>query len=398
MELTQQLGKTVLFGDIALSPDGARVAWVQSTAATAKPKPLYLSTVSGNGAATRLSLPGENGERVDSDPAWAPDSKTIAFFSTAGEKDDQRQLWTANADGSNPQKLTALQGYAARPHWSANGKQIAFLYIEGAGGGGPLVAAPSTTGVVDTAIHNQRIALLDLATKKVRQVSPADLHIYDFDWSPDGKTFVASAAPGPGNNNWWIAQIYTIDLGKGSATSIYKPSLQVAVPRWSPDGKSVAFIEGIMSDEGFHGGDLFTISATGPAPNESDSETKKLGQLVLLANAGAHSPHRVCRRRQRHFGTQPGRQFHSHSLAGAGRFLRLRQFSRFRARPRRQSRRARPERLRHAAGSLGRTDRAMASAHPRQRRSKTDLGQSGEPRVDERRRKDSRLVASAGES
>ena len=50
---------------------------------------------------------------------------------------------------------------------------------------------------------------------------------------------------------------------KGEATSIYKPSLQVAVPRWSPDGKSIAFIEGLMSDQGFHGGDLFTISADG---------------------------------------------------------------------------------------------------------------------------------------
>jgi len=213
MELTQQLGKTVLYGDIALSPDGASVAWVESTAATVKPKQLYLSPLAGNAAATPFPLPGENGERVDSDPAWAPDSKTIAFFSTAGEKDDQRQLWRANADGSNPQKLTMLQGYAARPRWSANGKQIAFLYIEGAGGGGPLVAAPSTTGVVDTAIHNQRIGLLDLATKQVRQVSPADLHIYDFDWSPDGKTFVTSAAPGPGDNNWWLAEVYTIDLG-----------------------------------------------------------------------------------------------------------------------------------------------------------------------------------------
>jgi dipeptidyl aminopeptidase/acylaminoacyl peptidase len=263
MELTQELGKTVLYGDIALSPDGERVAWVQSTAAKAKPKPLYLMSVTGNATATRVSLPEENGERVDSDPVWAPDSKIIAFFSTAGEKGDQRQLWTVNADGSNPQKLTTLQGYAARPRWLPNGKEIAFLYIEGAGGGGPLLAAPSTTGVIDTAIHNQRVALLDLATRKVRQVSPGDLHIYDFDCSPDGKTLVASAAPGPGDNNWWIAQIYTVDLANGSALSIYKPSLQVAIPRWSPDGKSIAFIEGLMSDEGFHGGDLFTISATG---------------------------------------------------------------------------------------------------------------------------------------
>ena len=125
------------------------------------------------------------------------------------------------------------------------------------------MAAPAAAGVIDTAIHNQRIAVLDIATGEVRQVSPLDLHVYDFDWSPDDKTFVATAAPGPGDNNWWIAQIYTIDIAKGNATSIYKPSLQMAVPRWSPDGKSVAFIEGLMSDEGFHGGDLFTVTAYG---------------------------------------------------------------------------------------------------------------------------------------
>src|SRR5205807_3411150 len=158
---------------------------------------------------------------------------------------------------------TKLSGYAARLRWSHDGKQVAFLYIEGAGGGGPLLAAPTTTGVVDKAIHNQRIAVLDVVTGQLRQVSPPDLHIYDFDWSPDDKLFVATAAPGPGDNNWWIAQVYKIDIGKGSAVSICKPTLQVAVPRWSADGKSIAFIEGLMSDEGFHGGDLFTISADG---------------------------------------------------------------------------------------------------------------------------------------
>jgi dipeptidyl aminopeptidase/acylaminoacyl peptidase len=263
MELTQQLGKTVLYGDVALSPDGSRVAWVQSTAANAKPKQVFVCSASGNGSATLVHIAEGGDGRVDADPAWASDSEKLAFFSTAGEKDEQRQLWIANADGSNRQKLTSLRGYAARPRWSHNGKLIAFLYIENAGGGGPLMAAPSTTGVIDTAIHNQRIAILDLSTKEVRQVSPADLHIYDFDWSPGEKTFVATAAPGPGDNNWWIAKIYSIDILKGSANSIYKPALQVAVPRWSPDGKSIAFIEGIMSDEGFHGGDLFTISFTG---------------------------------------------------------------------------------------------------------------------------------------
>jgi dipeptidyl aminopeptidase/acylaminoacyl peptidase len=259
-QLTEHLGKTVLYGDLALSPDATHLAWVQSTAATIS-KQTYIHDISGNASAKLVNLP-VTGERTDFDPAWSPNSKTLAFFSSA-DKNGQRDLWLANADASGAKKISNLNGYAARPRWSHDGKQIAFLYIEGAGGGGPLVAAPATTGVIDTAIHNQRIAVLDIANGQLRQVSPSDLHIYDFDWSSDDKTFVVTAAPGPGDNNWWIAQIYTIEIATGSATSIYKPSLQVALPRWSPDGNSIAFIEGIMSDEGFHGGDLFTMTPHG---------------------------------------------------------------------------------------------------------------------------------------
>jgi dipeptidyl aminopeptidase/acylaminoacyl peptidase len=271
MQITEQLGKTVLYGDIALSPNGEKVAWVQSTAATTL-KQVYVSAAQ-TGATPKLIDLGAGGDRVDAEPTWSPDSTTVAFFSAAGQR-GQRQLWIANADGSSPKNLTKLNGYAARPRWSPDGKQIALLYIEGAAGGGPLMATQPTTGIIDKAIHNQRIAMLDVATRQLRQVSPENLHVYDFDWSPDGKTFAVTAAPGPGDNNWWIAQIYKIDISTGRANPIYKPAFQVAIPRWSPDGKSIGFIEGLMSDEGFHGGDLFTIPANGGTSTNLTADRK----------------------------------------------------------------------------------------------------------------------------
>src|SRR6266699_5296904 len=131
-QLTEQLGKTVLYGDIALSPDGTHVACVQSAAASTS-KQTYVRETSGSASATFVKLP-ITGERTDFDLAWSPDSKTLAFLSSAGER-DQRQLWTVRGDASDAKRITKLNGYAARPRWSHDGKQIAFLYIDGAGGG-----------------------------------------------------------------------------------------------------------------------------------------------------------------------------------------------------------------------------------------------------------------------
>jgi len=117
--------------------------------------------------------------------------------------------------------------------------------------------------VIGGEIHNQRLTTVDTASGAVKQVSPAELNIYEYDWSPDGRTFVVSAAPGPADNNWWVAKLYTMTSDTGKMTEIYKPATQIAMPRWSPDGSSIGFIEGLMSDEGFTGGDVFTIPSTG---------------------------------------------------------------------------------------------------------------------------------------
>src|SRR5438105_4344774 len=115
---------------------------------------------------------------------------------------------------------------------------------------GPLMAMTPETGVIGGRIYEQRLTLADVATGKTRQLSPPDLYVYEYDWSPDGKSFAATAAHGAGDDNWYVAQLYTLALASGEMKSIYKPPLQIAVPRWSPEGKTIAFIAGLMSDEG----------------------------------------------------------------------------------------------------------------------------------------------------
>jgi len=88
-QLTEQLGKTVLYSDVALSPDGAQVAWVQSTAASTS-KQTYVRATSESASAALIEIP-IGSERTDFDPAWSPDSKTLTIVSSAGDK-EQRQL------------------------------------------------------------------------------------------------------------------------------------------------------------------------------------------------------------------------------------------------------------------------------------------------------------------
>ena len=137
-----------------------------------------------------------------------------------------------------------------------------------------LVAETPETGEIKDSFFEQRLALVDVATAKLDQISPADTYIYEYDWSPDGLRFAVTAALGNGDNNWYIAELFTLDAATGLMKSIYKPPLQIANPAWSPDGQRIAFIGGLMSDEPSVGGDIFTISATGGEATNLTPEMK----------------------------------------------------------------------------------------------------------------------------
>ena len=263
-------GEARRFDQVSISPDGTHVAWLgpadgptgDSGERTALGTGLYVRDLGNPGSAPVKINQGELDNASLSEVAWSRDSRMLAFLGrpTAG----QAQVYVASADGQNLRRLTSLTGDLANPAWSPDSKTIAFLFTEDAPRtAGPLMPMTPETGVVDSKIYEQRLTTVDVANATVRAVSPPDMYVYEFDWSPDSKQFALTAAPGAGDNNWYIAQLYVVPATGGPLKSIYKPPLQLAVPRWSPDGKNVAFIAGLMSDEGSTGGDIFVVPADG---------------------------------------------------------------------------------------------------------------------------------------
>ena len=100
----------------------------------------------------------------------------------------------------------------------------------------------------------------------MKLLSPADRYVYEYDWIPDGSGFVVTSALGNGDNNWWIAELDRIDAGTGAVRRIAAPRTQLNQPRVSPDGRTVAFIGGLMSDFGSIGGDVYTVPILGGEP------------------------------------------------------------------------------------------------------------------------------------
>jgi Tol biopolymer transport system component len=64
-------------------------------------------------------------EVSDSEPAWSPDGKKIAFISDRDIK-DIFEIYVMDADGKNQARLTNNESSVYMPTWSPDGKRIAF--------------------------------------------------------------------------------------------------------------------------------------------------------------------------------------------------------------------------------------------------------------------------------
>jgi dipeptidyl aminopeptidase/acylaminoacyl peptidase len=253
---------------LALSADGTRLAALEADDAPGNTKRVPPVLVLRDAASGRvLASYAAFGDCADCQldaPSWSPDQKALAFIGA------DRKAGTATLFVLRDGKITAvttIKGVANTARWSADGRQIAMLATVGAKKlTGATEAGAAQVGEIGAEEDEQRIGVVPAQGGTLKLVSPADTFVYEYDWTPDAKGFVVTSAKGNGDNNWWVATLGHVDATSGTLRILAAPPIQMNRPHVSPDGTTVAFIGGLMSDFGSVGGDIYTVPMTGGTP------------------------------------------------------------------------------------------------------------------------------------
>lgn len=259
--MIDQLISALRLSDVQISADGRYVAFGLGESGkadknTPRQSAIYVVDVeTGN----MRCFTGSN-TSTNCFPCWSPDGQWLAFLSNRTCADEM-QLYLLAMGGGEAQALTDLRGMVARPQWSPDGNAIAFLC---GGHSDQKIRIEPDPIVVDEFPDFNRVWLLTNATRQLRPITPETYHIFEYCWSPDGSRIavLASSHPNPAEG-WYHAQIYVVALDTGDMQQICAVEHQIGNLTWSPNGASIAFISGIMSDEGNISGDIYIAPAAG---------------------------------------------------------------------------------------------------------------------------------------
>jgi dipeptidyl aminopeptidase/acylaminoacyl peptidase len=254
------------FDSLAMAPKGDLLAAVESNGEPNAHAAIILRSTSDGHVVRTIDPCAKCGY---SDLAFASDG-ALAFLSR-DRVGGTTALDVADSTG-RVRTVATIKGVAQNPHFSPDGKRLALLVtLNAAKEIGATQAGVRQVGEIGETHDEQRIAVFavdgSVAEDAVKPISPAGRYVYEYDWTPDSRGFVASTVLGNGDDNWWVARIDAIDAESGAVRQIARPNTQVRFPRISPDGKTVAYVGGLMSDYGSVGGDVWTVPFIGGAPS-----------------------------------------------------------------------------------------------------------------------------------
>lgn len=211
-------------------------------------------------------------------PAVSPDGSAVAFVWQESEQ-ALPGIWLQRFNEGAPRQLST-PGYSwSSPAWSPDGQQIACLRFGASSGD---------------------IVILSAAGGEPRVVAPVlptrfGLSYYHLDWSPDGTTLAVDDAPSLSQP----LSVFLVRLDTGEKRRLTQPEEMIigdVAPRFSPDGKTIAFIRA------FHRSyqEVFTVPVSGGAPRQWTSDSRMVTGVDwsaegLLAGSSRGGSYRIWR-------------------------------------------------------------------------------------------------------
>jgi dipeptidyl aminopeptidase/acylaminoacyl peptidase len=240
-----------------ISPDGKHVVYEQTRTdweTNAFETELWLADTA-SGESHRLSIPVGS----SNDPHWSPDGRWIAFLSSRpGQIKDspagKTQLYVMPADGGEAQQITKMENGVNGFEWAPDSKRIAIA-----------AEASETKAMKDRkesfgeyhVIHADyemtHLWLVDLpkTDSAGRTTAPADpklltqgdtFSVNSFSFSPDGAHIAFSASVDPDLISIGSADIYTVAVADGAVKKLVSTPGPDNDPHWSPDGTQIAYV------------------------------------------------------------------------------------------------------------------------------------------------------------
>lgn len=278
-----------------LSPDGHWVAYVVST-----------TDIKGDKSDTNIwlvSFDGKTHRQVtysadnENSPQWSPDGKYLSFLSSRPGPNRGSQVWILDLDGGEARQLTDIKARLQGYEWSPDSKRLAMVI----GDADPTETAPGATApppkpiVLDrykfkqdgqgylSGTRKSYIYLYDISAKTLDRLTKGKVDESSPVWSPDGSkiAFTSNLKPDPDREPG--SQIYVADAKAGSTEKQVTPdsSRISGRPEWSPDGRSLVFLE---SDELKYGAynmnHLTTVGADGSSSPVRIKATEDLDRGV----------------------------------------------------------------------------------------------------------------------
>lgn len=245
--------------DPRISPDGTWVAYSVRTDEVAKDKLVsHIWMTSWDGKQTLQLTASAEGE--DS-PRWSPDGKLLAFLSSRGTQDGPTQLWLLDRQGGEAKVATALEGSVVDYEWSPDSRRIALIVADADPNAVDKDEDKTPPPVVIDRFYfkedgtgylgnlRQHLYVFDVASRKTEPLTPGPYDEYSAAWSPDGSQIAFASKRGADPDRDSRFGLYVIAPQPGSTPRLVTPyegeigdSDGSSGPRWSPDGKQIAFV------------------------------------------------------------------------------------------------------------------------------------------------------------